>query len=135
MLRSEIVKACVWPACTTWPGETSRSTTSPLIGASTGICAERGSLRQIGGILDAKNLHPLLGGVQVCLRLVAVRFGLLQIALGDGVVLVQILGAGVVLVREAVGVRGLQIGVQQLRVVGAADLEHGLAGLDLLARN
>ena len=74
-----MVKACVCPACTTWPGETSRSTTSPPMGASTGICADDGALRQVGRILDAENLHSLLGRIQVRLRLVAIRLSLLQI--------------------------------------------------------
>ena len=47
VLRSEMVKACVWPACTTWPGETSRSTTSPEMGASTGICDEAAAFGQV----------------------------------------------------------------------------------------
>ena len=45
-------------------------------------------LRQIGRILDAENLHSLFSRVQIRLGLVAVRFGLLQIALGIGVVLI-----------------------------------------------
>ena len=88
---SEMVNACVCPACITCPGDTSRSTTSPPIGASTGICADEGAFCKIFRILDAQDFHALLGGVQVRLRLVAVGLRLLQIALGDGVVLVQIL--------------------------------------------
>ena len=53
---------------------------------------------------------------------------------GNGVVLVQVLRAGVVLVRQAVGVGGLQIGVQQLRVIGAAHFQHRLARFHMLAR-
>ncbi len=45
-------------------------------------------LRQVARVLDAENPHPLVSRVQVCLRLVAVRLGLLQVTLGDGVVLV-----------------------------------------------
>ena len=95
MLRSEIVKAWVCPACTTWPGGTRRSTTSPLIGASTGICADDGAFARSGGILDPENLHPLFGRIQIRLGLGAVRLSLLKIAFGDGMVLIQVLRANV----------------------------------------
>ena len=82
-----MVNAWVWPACTTWPGETRRSTTSPLIGASTGICADEGAFARSARILDSQNLHPLLRRIQIRLRLVAVGLSLLQIAFRNGMVL------------------------------------------------
>ncbi len=72
VLRSEIVKACVCPACTTCPGETRRSTTSPPIGASTGISAELGAFARSPGFLMPENPHALVSRVQVRLRLVAI---------------------------------------------------------------
>ena len=80
------------------------------MGASTGISAELGAFARSAGILDAENLHSLVRRVQVRLGLVAVRFGLLQIALGDGVMLIQVLCADLILVRKAVGICRLQIG-------------------------
>jgi hypothetical protein len=49
------------------------------MGASTGICAEETAVARLAGFF---------GGVQIRPGLIAVRFRLLQIALGDGVVLV-----------------------------------------------
>ena len=131
--RSEMVKACVWPACTTWPGETCRSTTSPLMGASTGICAERRSLLKFIRVLDSEDLHSLLCRVEVGLSLIAIGLGLLEIALGDGLVLIEVLCTVVVFLCKPKGVLGFEIGVEQLCVVGAADFEHGLSGFDMLA--
>ena len=64
-------------------------------------------LLQILRLRNAQNFHALLGRVQIRLRLVAIRFGLQQIALGDGVVLVEILRAVVILVRHAKACRAL----------------------------
>ena len=69
-------------------------------GASTGTCAEEGGFRQIGRILDPENFHSLVGRIQIGLSLVAVRLGLLKVALGDGVVLIEILRTRIVLVRD-----------------------------------
>jgi len=66
------------------------------MGASTGICAEAGPPASLRGIPDSEDLHALLGGVEIRTRLIAIRFSLLQIAQSNGVVLIQVLGAGVV---------------------------------------
>ena len=95
VLRSEMVNACVCPACTTCPGETSRSTTSPAIGASTGIRADEGALASCLWILDAQNPHALLSRVQVSLRLGAIALRLLQVLQRNRMVRIQVLRARV----------------------------------------
>ena len=91
-----------------------------------------GALARSAGIFNPENPHSLVSRVQVCLCLVAVRFGLLQVPLGNGMMLVQVLFAGLVLIGEPEGVGGLQISIQQLRVVRAAYIQHGLTGFYVL---
>jgi len=53
------------------------------MGASTGIRAELGAFARSPGFFIPENASSLVSRVQVRLRLVAVRFSLLQVALGD----------------------------------------------------
>ena len=93
----------------------------------------RRGLRQIGRIPDPENFHSLVGRIQIGLSLVAVRLGLLKVALGDGVVLIEILRTRIVLVRETRGIGRLQICVQQLRIIRTAHFQHWLARFDPLS--
>ena len=130
-----MVKACVCPGLDHLSGRN-----QPLHN----FAADRRQHRNLGGrravcqvlrIFDSQDLHALLGGVAIRLRLRPVGLRLLQIALGNGVVIVQIFGARVVFVGKAERVVGFQIGVQQLRIVGAGHLQHGLALVHMLARH
>ncbi len=91
-------------------------------------------VHQIFRIGDAQDADGLLAGLQIGLRLRAVRFGLLEIGLGDGLVRVEVLRALVKLVRELKGVARFDVGRAQQRIVGAGDVEHRLARAHLLAR-
>ena len=96
------------------------------------MSADEGAFARSLGILDPENFHSLFRRIQVRLGLVAVRLSLLKIAFGDGMVLKQVLRAGVEFLRQAEGIRRLQIGVQKLRVIGAAHVEHWFACIDML---
>ena len=121
------------PACITCPGETSRSTTSPPIGASTGICAEMAHFVRSSGFLMPRIFMPCSAAFRSACACVRSDSACCKIALGDGVVIVQILGSRVIFVRQAERVARLQIGVQQLRIIRAAYFQHGLPFVSLAA--
>src|SRR6185312_10284779 len=75
----------------------------------------------------------LLRRYHVRLSLGAGRFCRLEVALRNGVVGVQVLGARVVLVCQVEGIPGLEVIGPQLRVVGAGQIEQGLVLADNLA--
>ena len=72
---------------------------------------------------------------QIALRLHLGGLRLLQIGLRDGAVLVEFLRTRRDSLRQLVGALGLQEIGAELRIVGAGDIEHGLATLHGFARN
>ena len=87
------------------------------------------------GVADAEDLQRRFGCDQVALRLHLGGLRLLQIGLRDGAVLVELLRTRRNLLRQLVRTLGLQVVGAELRIVGAGDVEHGLAALYGLARN
>ena len=104
MRMSEMVKHCVLPPCSNWPGATRRSTTSPEIGADHWNFGGCWPCSVQSGLGNADDTQRLLCGFQVGLRLHFGGLGRLEVTLGDGMMRVEILGARVVLVREGVDV-------------------------------
>ena len=95
---SEMVKHCVAPACSNWPGPTRRSVISPA-DRREHRHLRRGRIFQQGfRVADAQHAQRIRARFHIRLRLRACRFGLLQIGFGDGLVLVEIFGALVLLV-------------------------------------
>ncbi len=95
----------------------------------------RGRFFQVFRLRNSQNFQSEQRGVQIGLRLDAVRFGLQQIAFGDGVVVVQILRAIVVLVCDAERITRFQVGGEQQRIVRAAHFQQRLALLHSLSRH
>ena len=102
-----MVKHCVAPACSNCPGPTSRSTISPATGASSGNLQVAASFAIASGsaMPSARNASAVDSTSACAWR--AIGFGLLHIALGDGLVRVEIDRALVILVGELRGVLAL----------------------------
>ena len=87
------------------------------------------ALHQRFGVGDAQGAQSVGAGFTIRLRLRAVGFGLLQIALGDGFVLEQIFARVDSFCRRAECVVRFQVGGAGRRIIWAIDREKRLPGV------
>src|SRR5579862_5072784 len=133
-LVSEMVKHCVAPAWSSWPGPTRRSTISPATGDYRNFGGGLHLILSDGfGILEAESAQGIGGRFQVGVGLVIGRFSLLQISLGNGAVRVKVLGASVEFFGKLEGVAGFEVSGTSDGVIGAGYGEQRLARMDDLS--
>ena len=129
------MKHCVVPGWMSCPAATSCSTTSPPIGAFTGTSNEGGPCTSASGSVIPSTFSAACAAARSPLACTSADSRLLQVLLCDGLVLVQILGARIGLLRQSVGILGLQVVGAQLRVIRAGHIQHGFALMHVLSRN
>ena len=93
-----------------------------------------GVLRRLVRITETKNAQILFAGLQVSLGLIAGRFGRFEITGSNCVMVVEVFGASVALLRQFISVLGLQMRGTKLRIIRTRDIEQRLAFVHCLSR-
>src|SRR4029077_4018372 len=85
------------------------------------------------GVANAQDTEGGRQGFEISLRLVTIRFRLLQVFLSYGVVRVKIVGSLEILIGQIEGSSRFHEGGTLEGVIGAGDIEHGLTGTNVVS--